>query len=388
MVALAAADDQAKGATLYTTLEPCSHHGRTPPCTEAIIAAGIKRVVVGVLDPDPAVDGSGVQKLRDAGIEVIVGVAGDEVEEQLAAYLVHRRTGRPLVVLKLAATMDGRIAAPDGSSRWITGPESRRDAHELRRVSDAVLVGAATVRHDDPELTVRTDPVPARPADQGRARQSSRRVASSCRPSSSAANRATCSTSWAGAAYYSFSSRGARTWLLHFTVRESWIDTCSISLRRSSAATTRCRCSPAQAPRRWTSCGAVVWCRWSDSATTSASSWRQAGTSLRKERHEAARRVGIGSRAGIGSRVAFAPIESAVEAISRGEIVIVVDGEDRENEGDLIMAAEAATPAESRSSWPTPRGWCACPSHLRGSTSWSSRSWCRPTPSPREPHSR
>ncbi len=162
IAALAAAGDRARGSTLYTTLEPCSHHGRTPPCTDAIVEAGVHRVVVGLLDPDPSVDGGGMEALRRAGIEVAVGVEGREVEEQLAPYLTHRRTGRPLVVLKLAATMDGRIAAPDGSSRWITGPDSRRDAHELRRMSDAILVGAATVRSDDPELTVRNEPIPDR----------------------------------------------------------------------------------------------------------------------------------------------------------------------------------------------------------------------------------
>lgn len=160
IAALDLARDRAHGATLYSTLEPCPHHGRTPPCTDAIIASGIKRVVVGILDPDPRVSGRGVDALRDAGIDVTVGVAASEVEEQLAAYLTHRRTGRPFVVLKLAASLDGRIAAPDGSSRWITGDDARLDAHELRRNSDAVLVGAGTVRADDPELTVRTDPVP------------------------------------------------------------------------------------------------------------------------------------------------------------------------------------------------------------------------------------
>jgi len=162
IVALQAAGGAARGGTLYTTLEPCPHHGRTPPCTDAIVASGIARVVVGVLDPDRKVAGRGVEALENAGVEVTVGIGATEVEEQLAAYMTHRRTGRPLVVLKLAASLDGRIAAPDGSSRWLTGPASRRDAHELRRVSDAVLVGAETVRRDDPELTVRNDPVPER----------------------------------------------------------------------------------------------------------------------------------------------------------------------------------------------------------------------------------
>lgn len=153
--ALAAAGALARGATLFTTLEPCCHHGRTPPCTEAIVAAGIVRVVVGVLDPDPRVAGGGVQALRAAGVEVTVGVGAGEAEEQLAPYLKHRRNGRPWVVLKLATTVDGRIAAPDGSSRWLTGAEARADVHRLRAISDAVLVGAGTVRSDDPALTAR-----------------------------------------------------------------------------------------------------------------------------------------------------------------------------------------------------------------------------------------
>lgn len=145
-----------RGATLVTTLEPCSHQGRTPPCADAIVAAGISRVVVGVLDPDPKVSGRGVERLRSAGVEVVVGVLAAEVEHQLACYLHHRLTGRPWVTLKLAATLDGRTAAPDGSSRWITGAEARADVHRERAEHDAVLVGAGTVRADDPELTVRS----------------------------------------------------------------------------------------------------------------------------------------------------------------------------------------------------------------------------------------
>jgi diaminohydroxyphosphoribosylaminopyrimidine deaminase/5-amino-6-(5-phosphoribosylamino)uracil reductase len=137
------------------TLEPCSHHGRTPPCVDALVAAGVRRVVVGVLDPDPRVRGTGVARLEEAGIEVRVGVRAQEVEALLAPYLHHRRTGRPYVVAKLAASLDGRTAAPDGSSKWITGVGARTDAHRLRAESDAVLVGAGTVRADDPELTVR-----------------------------------------------------------------------------------------------------------------------------------------------------------------------------------------------------------------------------------------
>lgn len=153
--ALARAGARARGGTLVVTLEPCAHHGRTPPCTDAIVAAGVRRVVVGMVDPDPAVRGRGIEALRAAGVEVEVGTGGAGVAEQLAPYVKHRRTGRPWVVLKLATTLDGRIAAPDGSSRWITGPEARADVHRLRATSDAVLVGAGTVRADDPSLTVR-----------------------------------------------------------------------------------------------------------------------------------------------------------------------------------------------------------------------------------------
>lgn len=143
------------GSTLYTTLEPCAHVGRTGPCVDAILAGGVARVVVGLIDPDPKVAGKGVAALRAAGVQVDLGVGAAEAAEQLAPYLKHRRTGRPWVVLKLAATLDGRTAAADGSSRWITGEAARHDAHRLRAVSDAVLVGAGTVRADDPRLTVR-----------------------------------------------------------------------------------------------------------------------------------------------------------------------------------------------------------------------------------------
>ena len=155
IVALDAAGDVARGATLVCTLEPCSHHGRTPPCTEAIIAAGLARVVVGITDPDERVAGSGLDALRRAGITVDLGVSANEVEAQLAPYLHHRRTGRPYVVCKLATSADGGTAAPDGTSQWITGGAARRDAHRLRAESDAILVGAGTVRADDPALTVR-----------------------------------------------------------------------------------------------------------------------------------------------------------------------------------------------------------------------------------------
>jgi len=162
IAALTAAGTAAAGGTLYTTLEPCAHHGRTPPCTDAILAAGVSRVVVAVVDPDPLVAGAGIAALEAAGVPVTVGAAADEAAAQLAPYLKHRRTGRPWVVLKLAATLDGRIAAPDGSSQWLTGAAARDDVQQLRAESDAVLVGARTVRVDNPKLTVRRDPPPDR----------------------------------------------------------------------------------------------------------------------------------------------------------------------------------------------------------------------------------
>jgi diaminohydroxyphosphoribosylaminopyrimidine deaminase / 5-amino-6-(5-phosphoribosylamino)uracil reductase len=155
VMALREAGDLARGSTLVVTLEPCSHHGRTPPCADAIIEAGISRVVMAVRDPDVKVAGQGIARLRHAGIEVVEGIGASLVEEQLKPYLHQRRTGRPFVVLKLALTLDGRIAAPDGTSVWITGEEARRDVHQLRAECDAIVVGAGTVRADDPSLTVR-----------------------------------------------------------------------------------------------------------------------------------------------------------------------------------------------------------------------------------------
>lgn len=160
LAAARAAGSDLAGATAWVTLEPCSHHGRTPPCADALIDAGVTRVVVALEDPDPKVAGAGVARLRAAGVEVAVGEEAEAAADQLAPYLVHRRTGRPFVVLKLAASLDGRTAAPDGTSQWITGPEARADAHALRAESDAVLVGAGTVRADDPSLTVRDAPAP------------------------------------------------------------------------------------------------------------------------------------------------------------------------------------------------------------------------------------
>ncbi len=156
--ALTAAGD-AHGASAYVTLEPCSHHGRTPPCADALIAAGITRVVVAIEDPDADVAGQGLARLRAAGIDVTVGVGADRVARQLAPYLHHRRTGRAFALLKTAMSLDGRTSAADGSSQWITGPEARADAHRLRAESQAIVVGPATARADRPSLTVRDAPV-------------------------------------------------------------------------------------------------------------------------------------------------------------------------------------------------------------------------------------
>jgi diaminohydroxyphosphoribosylaminopyrimidine deaminase/5-amino-6-(5-phosphoribosylamino)uracil reductase len=153
--ALAAAGAAAWGATLYVTLEPCCHHGRTPPCTDAIIAAGIARVVVAIRDPDPRVNGEGLARLRAAGIEVTEGVLAPEGSALHAGFISRIAHGRPLVTLKLASTLDGRIATHAGESRWITGEAARRATHALRGQSDAVMVGVGTVLADDPDLTCR-----------------------------------------------------------------------------------------------------------------------------------------------------------------------------------------------------------------------------------------
>jgi diaminohydroxyphosphoribosylaminopyrimidine deaminase/5-amino-6-(5-phosphoribosylamino)uracil reductase len=161
--ALRRAGDAARGATMVVTLEPCSHVGRTGPCAEAIIEAGIARVVVGMIDPDPRVAGGGVALLKASGVDVEVGVEKDAIAVQLAPYLWQRVTARPYVVAKIASTLDGVVAMADGSSQWITGPEARRDAHLLRAQSQAILVGAGTVRKDDPKLTARLDDIVLEP---------------------------------------------------------------------------------------------------------------------------------------------------------------------------------------------------------------------------------
>jgi diaminohydroxyphosphoribosylaminopyrimidine deaminase/5-amino-6-(5-phosphoribosylamino)uracil reductase len=153
--ALAEAGARARGATAYVTLEPCAHHGNTPPCTEALVAAGVRRVVVALGDPDPLVAGRGLDRLRAAGVEVVVGVGADAARRQLAPYLHQRRHGSPYVVVKVATSLDGRAAAADGTSRWVTSAAARADAHELRADSQAIVVGSGTALADRPALTVR-----------------------------------------------------------------------------------------------------------------------------------------------------------------------------------------------------------------------------------------
>ena len=155
IVALKQAGAKARGATLYITLEPCSHQGRTPPCTRALIQAGIKEVVCGARDPNPLVSGRGFRKLRSAGIRVRVGILEDECRALIEGFAKFITRRLPFVILKLAATLDGKIAAAGGDARWISGEDSRRTAHRLRNEVDAVIVGIGTVKADDPQLTCR-----------------------------------------------------------------------------------------------------------------------------------------------------------------------------------------------------------------------------------------
>lgn len=163
--ALAMAGEAARGATAYVTLEPCSHHGRTPPCADALVKAGVKRVVAAMSDPNPLVAGRGLQRLRDAGIDTLAGVQEAEARELNIGFISRMTRGRPWLRLKVAATLDGKTALENGVSQWITGDDARRDAHRWRARSCGVLTGIGTVRDDDPQLNVRaiaTDRQPLR----------------------------------------------------------------------------------------------------------------------------------------------------------------------------------------------------------------------------------
>jgi diaminohydroxyphosphoribosylaminopyrimidine deaminase / 5-amino-6-(5-phosphoribosylamino)uracil reductase len=163
VVALRGAGERARGATLYTTLEPCSHQGRTPPCAPAVARAGVGRAVIATRDPNPVVDGNGVRMLREAGVAVEEGVLAAHAKRLIEGFTRHVTSGLPFVTLKMAASLDGKVAARDGSSRWITGEAAREDVHLLRAASGAIVVGAGTVLADDPSLTVRLPGYRGRP---------------------------------------------------------------------------------------------------------------------------------------------------------------------------------------------------------------------------------
>jgi diaminohydroxyphosphoribosylaminopyrimidine deaminase/5-amino-6-(5-phosphoribosylamino)uracil reductase len=184
--ALRRAGDAALGATAYVSLEPCAHYGRTPPCTMALLQGGVRRVVAATVDPDPRVDGRGIEQLRQAGVEVSVGLCRAEAEAINAGFILRVRANRPLVTLKLATSLDGRIATRSGESRWITGEQARARGHLLRRSHDAVMIGSGTALADDPSLTCRLpgleDRPPVRIVLDGRARLApSSRLATSAR---------------------------------------------------------------------------------------------------------------------------------------------------------------------------------------------------------------
>src|SRR5688572_4062692 len=161
--ALASVQESPEGATVYVSLEPCSHHGRTRPCVDALIAAKVARVVAAIEDPNPEVNGAGAARLREAGIRVDFGLMAPQAEEAHIGFLTRMRLGRPWMRIKTAATLDGRIALANGESRWITGEPARRDVHALRARSCAILTGIGTVMRDDPDLTVRHVPAKRQP---------------------------------------------------------------------------------------------------------------------------------------------------------------------------------------------------------------------------------
>lgn len=219
IVALEEAADASRGASLIVTLEPCCHHGKTPPCTDRIIEAGVARVVLGVRDPNPLVNGQGIACLREAGIEVTEGVLAEEAARQNEIFLCFASTGRPFVQLKIALSLDGRIATRSGDSKWISGEASRTEAHRLRRKFASVLVGVGTVVADDPELSVRhvtgRDPIPIVLDPSGRIPQNARLLGSD-------ASAIVVTSSMSAAKAHALTSRGVRVWRL--PVREGLLD--------------------------------------------------------------------------------------------------------------------------------------------------------------------
>ncbi len=163
VVALTAAGTNAQGATAYVSLEPCSHHGRSPPCTDALIAAKVVRVVAAMQDPNPQVAGSGLRKLREAGIAAEAGILESEARELNIGFVSRMTRGRPWMRVKIAASLDGKTALKNGTSKWITGPDARRDGHQWRARSCAVMTGIGTLKDDDPRLTVRDVETPRQP---------------------------------------------------------------------------------------------------------------------------------------------------------------------------------------------------------------------------------
>ena len=214
-MALQQAGDLAKGATVYVSLEPCAHHGKTAPCVDALINSGVSRVVFPVIDPDPRVAGQGKARLESGGVEVDTGLMAEVAEEAHAGFFSRTRSGRPFVTLKIASTLDGKIGTSSGESQWITGPDARRRVHALRSSHDAVMIGAGTARSDDPELTAR---------DLGPTRQPVRIVISS-------------SLHMAGAAKLKASAKDVPVWIFHTDQAEP--ETCK-SWEASGAKLVRC----------------------------------------------------------------------------------------------------------------------------------------------------
>lgn len=217
--ALEEAADASRGATMIVTLEPCCHHGKTPPCTDRIIEAGIRRVVLGIRDPNPLVDGKGIACLREAGIEVTEGILAKSAARQNEIFLSFAATGRPFVQLKVALSLDGRIATRSGDSKWISGEASRTEAHRLRRKFASVLVGVGTAVADDPELSVRhvsgRNPIPIVLDPSGRIPEGARLLGSDT-------SAIVVTSSMSAAKEHTLTSRGVRVWRL--PLREGLLD--------------------------------------------------------------------------------------------------------------------------------------------------------------------